>query len=157
MIGLEPVQVVGSLLSAQPPHLKQQIASWKVTKMFNEAIKTLPKEWHQKNSGKKLFSRSDKTEEVVENGERKSIKKIKLDWDLFRDALANSGIEFNQKSGKMRRKELLALNNVDSEWGKIAAGLRLCDRRFEVPSQIMPREPMEQESRHTLTVPQNLI
>ncbi len=101
----------------------------KVTKMFNEAIKTLPKEWHQKNSGKKLFSRSDKTEQVVENGERKSIKKIKLDWDLFRDALANSGIEFNQKSGKMRRKELLALNNVDSDWGKIAAGLRLCDRR----------------------------
>ena len=58
-----------------------------------------------------------KIEEVVENGERKSIKKIKLDWDLFRDALANSGIEFNQKSGKM--KERLALNNVDSNGGRL--------------------------------------
>ena len=101
----------------------------KVTKMFNEAIKSLPKEWHQKNSGKKLFKRSDKNEQVVENGKRESIKKIKLDWDLFRDALANSGIQFNQKSGKMKRKEMLALNNINSDWGKIAAGLRLCDRR----------------------------
>ncbi|MAK26669.1 MAG: hypothetical protein CMA02_05300 [Euryarchaeota archaeon] len=101
----------------------------KVTKMFNEAIKSLPNEWHQKNSGKKLFKRSDKNEQVVENGKRESIKKIKLDWDLFRDALANSGIQFNQKSGKMKRKEMLALNNINSDWGKIAAGLRLCDRR----------------------------
>ena len=101
----------------------------KVTKMFANQIQSLPKDWRQKNSDRKLFSRSAREEEVVQNGERTKIKKVKLNWEYFRDALKNSGLKFEQESGKMKRKEMLKLNKVNSNWGKIAAGLILCDKR----------------------------
>ena len=79
-------------------HFKQQhiVESCEVQRCSKNLKQIATTSWNQKNSGKKLFSRSDKTEEVVENGERKSIKKIKLDWDLFRDALANRDLNLTK-------------------------------------------------------------
>ena len=47
----------------------------KITKMFAEQINSLPRDWRQKNSEKRLFSRSNREEEVVQNGERTKSRK----------------------------------------------------------------------------------
>ena len=78
---------------------------------------------------KRIFSKSQRTETVTIKGEEVQENKIVVDWEVFRKALSDSGIEFEQKSGPMKRKEMLALHKVNSDWGKVAAGLILCSRR----------------------------
>jgi len=56
--------------------------------------------------------------------------KIELSWEVFRSGLSNvESIDFTQSKGRMKRKELLALNDVNKDWAKVAAGLILCSRR----------------------------
>ena len=101
----------------------------KVNKMFTNARETLPIKWQKENRGKKLFFWSDVERTVFEQGEMKKVKLLNMDWELFRSALESSDVNFEQKTGRMKRKEMLSLNEVDSVWGKIAAGLILCDKR----------------------------
>ena len=96
---------------------------------FEHLKNTLPTSWIRDNRDTRLFARSDKTEFVIRNGEKVADKLIKLNWEFFRSALKASGIGFEQKEGPMKRKEMLALYEVDKEWGKVAAGLILCSKR----------------------------
>ena len=70
----------------------------------------------------------DTTDRLFSKGEKSG--KIEPSWDIFRNGLNSvEEINFTQKNGRMKRKELLALNKVNSDWAKVAAGLILCSRR----------------------------
>ena len=77
---------------------------------------------------------------TTEDGELYRPKQFKVDWDLFRSALSASGIKFEQAEGPMKRKELISLYETDKEWGKLGAGLILCDRRtLRCPTRVVTK------------------
>ena len=89
-------------------------------------VKEVNKEWKALAStyGIKL----DPTNRLFTKGEKSG--KIEPSWDIFRNRLDSvEEINFIQNKGRMKRKELIALNNVNPDWAKVAAGLILCSRR----------------------------
>tara|TARA_B100000212_G_C27382865_1_gene537904 strand:- start:1618 stop:5709 length:4092 start_codon:yes stop_codon:yes gene_type:complete len=111
-----------------------------VTSEFNKLKQNLPTSWNQKNRQLRLFVQEQDErlgpnqsknlkKKTTEDGELFRPKQFKVDWGLFRDALSASGLKFEQAKGPMKRKEMILLYESDKEWGKLAAGLILCDRR----------------------------
>jgi len=97
-----------------------------VSKNFEQNV--LPNYNLKVDKDKRLFFKSDKKETIYINGQQESIEKVVIDWNVFRNYLTESGVKFNQKSGPMKVKEMLALYEANSDWGMIAAGLLLCSR-----------------------------
>jgi len=89
----------------------------------------LPPSWIIENRDTRLFASGDEKIILIRDGEKESKSKIKSNWALFRSALKATGIKLEQGQGPMKRKEMLALYELDKEWGKIAAGLMLCEKR----------------------------
>ena len=119
-----------------------------VTVEFNNLKQSLPTSWNQEvgksqkieNRKARLFVQDQDErlgpnqakmlkKKTTEDGSLVRPKQFKVDWFLFRSALSASGIKFEQENGPMKRKEMISLYEADSEWGKLAAGLILCDRR----------------------------
>ncbi len=102
----------------------------KVRSEFKNIQSNLPVSWVRDNRDNRLFQySSEEIKSVIIGGQVEKKKEIRLNWDLFRSALSASGLKFEQKEGPMKRKEMLALCEVDEEWGKVAAGLILCSKR----------------------------
>ena len=111
-----------------------------VTVEFNNLKQSLPTSWNQNNRKSRLFVQDQDErlgpnqskmlkKKTTEDGELFRPKQFKVDWDLFIDALSASGLKFEQAKGPMKRKEMISLYEADKEWGNLAAGLILCDRR----------------------------
>ena len=119
-----------------------------VTVEFNNLKQSLPTSWNQEvrksqkieNRKARLFVQDQDErlgpnqakmlkKKTTEDGSLVRPKQFKVDWVLFRSALSASGIKFEQAKGPMKRKEMISLYETDKEWGKLAAGLILCDRR----------------------------
>ena len=119
-----------------------------VTVEFNNLKQSLPTSWNQEvgksqkieNRKARLFVQDQDErlgpnqakmlkKKTTEDGSLVRPKQFKVDWALFRSALSASGIKFEQENGPMKRKEMISLYETDKEWGKLAAGLILCDRR----------------------------
>jgi hypothetical protein len=108
---------------------------------FAKLRESLPTPWNQENRTVRLFSKEKQerlgpnqlknVEKKAEDSElqTKRTSKVKLNWEFFRSALKASGIEFEQNKGPMKRSEMISLYEADSDWGMLAAGLILCDRR----------------------------
>ncbi|MGB2335631.1 MAG: hypothetical protein ACPH87_08240, partial [Candidatus Poseidoniaceae archaeon] len=119
-----------------------------MTVEFNNLKQNLPTSWNQEvgksqkieNRKARLFVQGQDErlgpnqakmlkKKTTEDGSLVRPKQFKVDWVLFRSALSASGIKFEQENGPMKRKEMISLYETDKEWGKLAAGLILCDRR----------------------------
>ena len=106
---------------------------------FAKIKQTLPTDWIQENKGERLFTQRQQKDigparkanlKRLEEGKSQSPQnRFEVNWNLFRNALYSSGINFEQKSKPMRRKELLLLFEVNQQWAKLAAGLILCGKR----------------------------
>ena len=101
----------------------------KVREKFKEMCKKLPISWQQENSNSRLFSWSENEIRVKKNGEDATAKLATINWDYFRSALSNAPFDFEQTTGPVRRDEMKRLYETNTDWGRVAAGLIMCNRK----------------------------
>ena len=101
----------------------------KVREKFKEMCKKLPISWQQENSHSRLFSWSENEVTVKINGEDATAKLATINWDYFRSALSNAPFDFEQTTGPVRRGEMKRLYETNTDWGRVAAGLIMCNRK----------------------------
>ena len=101
----------------------------KVREKFKEMCKKLPISWQQENSHSRLFSWSENEIRVKKNGEDATAKLATINWDFFRSALSSAPFDFEQMSGPVRRGEMKRLYETNTDWGRVAAGLIMCNRK----------------------------
>ncbi len=100
-----------------------------VREKFKQMCKKLPITWQQENNNSRLFSWSENEIRVKKNGEDATSKLAKINWDYFRSALSNAPFEFEQATGPVRRDEMKRLYQTNTDWGRVAAGLIMCNRK----------------------------